>query len=152
MIKAGVFVLLGAFVFCTSTSFAKTSTAKSVKKNADIAAISGYDLKMELSLNGKIISSPQILAKAGETATITQKTDDQENFIEVTAIDGSILGNDGIMMTFVVGTVDKDGQRRILSKPQIFAKENKPSEITVEQDGSEEILSLSVVAKRKTLQ
>ena len=148
MIKAGILVFMGALFFA-STSFAKTT--KIAKNNVHTAATSGYDLKMELSMNGKIISSPQILAKAGETATVTQKTDDQENFIEVTAIDGSILGNDGIMMTFVVGTIAKDGSRTILSKPQIFAEENKQSEIMLEQDGSNEMLSLSVVAKRKTL-
>lgn len=125
--------------------------------SAAIRKTNGYDLKMKLSLNGKLISSPRIIAKAGETATIIQKTDDreEENFIEVTAIDGTILGNEGIMLTFVVGNIAKDGTRKILSKPQVFAKENRKAEVTVEQAAehgdSKEMLSLSVVAKRKSL-
>ena len=119
--------------------------------NAKTQNLNGYGLEMELSLNGKLISAPQINTKVGETSIITQKTDTTENFIEVTAIDSSILGNDGIMMTFVVGTIDKDGNRTITSKPQIFAKENTHSEVTVSQDDGKETLSLSVLAKRKTL-
>lgn len=143
MKKASLLVLLGAIVFSASASFS-SSLAKT-------AQINGYDLQMELSMNGKIISSPQLNTKVGETSTITQKTDTEENFIEVTAIDGSILGNDGIMMTFVVGIVDKEGNRTILSKPQIFAKDNTHSEVTVEQGEGKQTLSLSVLAKRKTL-
>ena len=139
MNKANILGFLGVLVFLTSAAF------------ANISQFNGYDLKMKLSVNGKIISAPHILTKAGETTTITQKTEDEESFVEVTAIDGSILGTEGIMMTFVVGTIDKDGQRTITSRPQIFAKENKQSKVTVEQDGRNEILLLSVVAKRKSL-
>lgn len=139
MNKTNLLVLLGAMIFSALTVNAKTRD------------LNGYGLEMELSLNGKVISAPQINTKVGETSFITQKTDSEESFIEVTAIDGSILGNDGIMMTFVVGTIDKDGNRVITSKPQIFAKENTHSEVTVEQDGGKETLSLSVLAKRKSL-
>ncbi len=134
------FTGFSALIFLASTSIA-----------APIAPPNGYDLKLKLTMNGKIISSPHILTKAGEPATITQQTETQNNFIEVTAIDESILGNDGIMMTFVVGTIDNEGQRTILSKPQVFAKENKKSEIMIEQGDTKDMLSLTVVAKRKTL-
>lgn len=134
------FAGLCAFMFLASTSIA-----------APTPPPNGYDLKMKLTMNGKIISLPHILTKAGEPATITQKTETQNNFIEVTAIDESILGNDGIMMTFIVGTIDNEGQRTVLFKPQVFAKENKKSEIMIEQGETKDMLSLTVVAKRKTL-
>lgn len=139
MKKTTLLVLSGSIVFSALSAFAKTTQ------------FNGYGLEMEVSKNGNLISVPQINTKVGETSTYTQKTDSEENFIEVTAIDGSILGNEGIMMTFVVGTIDKDGNRIITSKPQIFAKENTFSEVTVEQDSGKETLSLSVLAKRKTL-
>lgn len=150
MKKTQLLILLGTIVFCTSAAFAEITTETSEEKAAQF---NGYDLAMKLSVNGKVISSPNIKTKVGETSTITQKREDEdeENFIEVTAIDSSILGNEGIMMTFVVGTIDEDGKRTILSKPQIFAKENIQSEITVEQGGGKENLSLSVLAKRDTL-
>lgn len=112
----------------------------------------GYDLKMELSLNGKHISSPRIIVKEGETATVTQKTDSEESFIEVVAIEGTVQNHNSIMMKFVVGTISKNGERTIVSKPQILARENEPAQITVsEKENGPVQLSLSVIAKRKAL-
>lgn len=114
------------------------------------ASTNGYDLKMDLSMNGKHVSSPRIILKAGEKGTINQKTDTEESFIEVVATEGQVQNNKGIMMNFTVGYIGKNGERTIVSKPQILAKENEPALITVgEKDGTE--LSLSVVAKRKSL-
>lgn len=114
------------------------------------ASTNGYDLKMDLSMNGKHVSSPRIIVKAGEKGTINQKTDTEESFIEVVATEGQVQNNKGIMMNFTVGYIGKNGERTIVSKPQILAKENEPAQITVgEKDGTE--LSLSVVAKRKSL-
>lgn len=114
------------------------------------ALTNGYDLKIDLSMNGKHISSPRVIAKAGETASISQKTDTEESFIEVVATEGSIQNHNGILMNFVVGVIDKNGQRVIKAKPQILAKENETAQITVaEEDGNQ--LSLSVTATRKSL-
>lgn len=135
------FFLLSVLVF---TSFNAFSAIRKTK---------AYDLKMQLSLNGKIISSPQITAKVGEAALITQKINDTDemSFIEVTAIDGTILGNTGIMMTFKVGTIDANGEKTIYSKPHVFAKENKEAEIVVEHGtgDSKELMSLTILAKSK---
>lgn len=114
------------------------------------AATNGYDLKMDLSLNGKHISSPRVIVKAGETATVTQKTDTEESFIEVVATEGSIQNHKGILMNFVVGVIGKNGERTIKATPQVLAKENEPAQITVGEKNGEEV-SLSVVAKRKAL-
>jgi type II secretory pathway component GspD/PulD (secretin) len=119
--------------------------------SAFAATTNGYDLKMDLSLNGKHISSPRVIVKASETATITQKTDTEETFIEVIAAEGEIQNHKGILMKFTVGTINKDGKRTIISKPQILAKENEKSQITVGESGSSENLSLSVLAKRRAL-
>ncbi len=114
------------------------------------AATNGYDLKMDLSLNGKHVSSPRVIVKAGETATVTQKTDTEESFIEVVATEGSIQNHEGILMNFVVGVIGKNGERTIKAKPQVLAKENEPALITVGEKNGEEV-SLSVVANRKAL-
>lgn len=111
----------------------------------------GYDLKMELSINGKHISSPRVITKDGVVATITQKTNTEESFIEVIASEGEVQGNKGIMMKFVIGVIGKDGERIIVSQPQILARENVKAEIKEGQNGDKETLSLSVVAKRKVL-
>lgn len=115
-----------------------------------LASTNGYDLKMELSLNGKHISSPRVIVKAGETATVTQKTDTEESFIEVVATEGKVQNHKGIMMNFVVGVIGKDGERTIKAKPQILAKENEPAQITIGGKNGDEV-SLSVIANRKAL-
>lgn len=114
------------------------------------ASTNGYDLKMDLSLNGKHVSSPRLIVKAGETASISQKTDTEESFIEVVATEGSIQNHQGILMNFIVGVIDQNGQRVIKAKPQILANENEAAQITVGENNGDEI-SLSVVATRKSL-
>jgi type II secretory pathway component HofQ len=114
------------------------------------AGASGYDLKIDLAVNGKIVSSPRILVKAGEMGTIVQKNDAEESFVEVIATEGTINNHSGILMNFNIGFIDKNGKRNISSSPQILATENKPAQITVgEKNGT--VMSLSVVAHRRTL-
>lgn len=108
-----------------------------------------YDLKLELSVNGQLISTPSIRAIAGEKASIIQKNGTEESFIDVVATEGQgqIKGKKAILMKFIVGTI-KDGQRTILSQPQILALENSKAEITIKEPTGKENLSLSVVAKK----
>lgn len=115
-----------------------------------LAATNGYDLKMDLSMNGKHVASPRIIVKAGEMRTVNQKIDTEESFIEVVATEGQIQNNKGIMMSFTVGYIGKNGEKTVVSKPQILAKENEPALITVEKKNGTE-LSLSVLVKRKSL-
>ncbi len=114
------------------------------------ASTNAYDLKMELSLNGKHVSSPRLTVKAGETAYINQKTDIEESFIEVVATEGAIQNHQGILMNFIVGVIDQNGQRVIKAKPQILANENEAAQITIGENNGDEI-SLSVIATRKSL-
>ncbi|MBL7544088.1 MAG: hypothetical protein JNL11_09735 [Bdellovibrionaceae bacterium] len=114
------------------------------------ASTNSYDLKMDLSLNRRHVSSPRLIVKAGETAYINQKTDTEESFIEVVATEGSIQNHQGILMNFIVGVIDQNGQRVIKAKPQILASENEAAQITVGENNGDEI-SLSVVATRKSL-
>lgn len=114
------------------------------------AATDGYHLDMHFLLNGQAVSAPQLLVRAGEKASITQRTDTKESFVEVIVQEGTKQGRKGIQMNFSVGLIAKDGQRVIKGKPQIFARENEPAQITVADDEGDE-LSLSVVVSRKAL-
>ncbi len=108
-----------------------------------------YDLKINLSLNGKHVASPRVIVKAGEKATITQRVDSQESFIEVVATESEAKNAPGIMMKFIVGYIQKNGDRTIISQPQILTNENFPSTMTVGKIGEEQ-LSLTVQAERKS--
>lgn len=112
-------------------------------------AAKGYDLKIDLSLNGKRMSSPRVLVKAGEKAIVSESGKNGGTFIEVMATEGEVQGNSGIMMSMTVGTIDKKGARTILSRPKILAVENSESKITVgELENGTEQISLSVTPKR----
>ena len=111
----------------------------------------GYALKMELSMNGKVVSTPRLVVRSGETGSITEESAARKTFIEVTATEGSVQKRKGIMMNFVVGLVAKDGTRTVLSRPSILANENEKAEITVANKESGETVALSVIATRKAL-
>lgn len=114
------------------------------------AATNGYDFKIELSFNGKHISSPPFFVKENELKTVIQETDTEVVFIEVIASEGEIQNHKGILMKFTVGMIGKDGQRTTISKPQILANESEQAQINVGKSGGSENLALSVVAKRKS--
>lgn len=118
---------------------------------ANSAPTTGYDLKMELSMNGKVVSTPRLIVRSGQTGSITEDSATRKTFVEVTAMEGSVQNHKGIIMNFVVGVIGKDGKRTVLSRPNILAKENEKAEIEVSDKESGETLALSVIVARKAL-
>lgn len=114
------------------------------------AASKMYDLKMDLLINGKRISTPRILVKEGETARVDQEDSRSKSFIEVVAGEGEIQNRKGILMNFTVGYIDKAGKRKIVSQPQVLAKENEIASIEVSNMNGKEKIKLSVLPQRKT--
>ena len=51
------------------------------------------------------------------------------------------------MMKFNISIIGKNGERKIVFKPQILAKENEKAEIII-NDNKENKLSLSVIASK----
>jgi type II secretory pathway component GspD/PulD (secretin) len=114
------------------------------------AAKQEYDLKMDLSMNGKHIASPRVLVVEGEKATVSQKSNDEEDTIEVTATEGDSQGRKGILLDFVVSVVGKDGKKKVVSRPRILTLEGEKATLSSRQnDASPEEVSLSVVATRR---
>jgi type II secretory pathway component GspD/PulD (secretin) len=117
-----------------------------------LAATKGYDLKINLSMNGRHVSSPRLTVKPGEVALITQKSGEDESFLEVVATEEAGSGTKkGILMSFAVGYIRKNGERTIVSRPRIMAVENEKAMIMVGGNEGEESISLSVIAKRRAL-
>jgi len=113
-----------------------------------IAAQQAYDLKMELSLNGQAVASPHIIVKEGKTATVIQKKNGKETFIEIVASEKQTEEYKGILMKFKVGMVGANGQRTVLSEPQILTIENEKAQVTVGNNEHSEAVSLTVIASR----
>lgn len=114
------------------------------------AASKVYDLKMDLQVNGKRISSPRVFVKEGEVARVDEASSHSKSFIEVVASEGEVQNRKGILMNFTVGYIGKDGKRKIVSQPQVLAKENEIASIDVNNMNGKEKLKLSVLAQRKS--
>ena len=116
------------------------------------ASIPGHEIKMDVHMDGKLVSSPRLIVKSGEMATISQKNKVDENFVEVETNDENVNDKKLISMKFTLGRINENGERIILARPHILAQENESVEITVAEKGNPEKLSLSVTATRKDIQ
>ena len=120
--------------------------------SAAFAGTNGYDLKFDLSLNGKHVSSPRMNVLEGAVASIEQKNSTDSSYIEVKATEVMVSNKKRIKMNFTVGVVDKFGQKTVISKQNVIARENELVKITLnENEDNSKHLALSVVAKRKLL-
>lgn len=106
---------------------------------------------MELSLNGKKVSTPRTIVREGQVGSVTEGNSAEQIFIEVVAKEGEIQNHKGIMMNFVVGKIGHDGQKTIMSRPQILTKENEAAQVALTETNGQEAILLSVVAQRKSL-
>ena len=127
------FIILATGLFCIN-AFAGTKS---------------FDVKAQVSINGKLISSPHIITKPNELASISQKGDNnKQTLIELIASDYSTKDTkDGIMMKFTVSSID-NGKKTVISKPQIIALPGEPAEILVGETGKADSVRVSVVATR----
>lgn len=119
------------------------------------ASVHKFDLKIDFSLNGKHISSPQILLLEGEPSTITTNTEAGKIFLTVTTMalrefkgaDTKSLKNKKLIpLQFAVGKIDKAGNEKILSQPQLIAIEGQRATITEGTDKNKEEISIAVTA------
>ena len=120
-----------------------------VSGSSSFAAMRSYDLKMDLSMDGKHVSSPRVITEEGSVASITQQADGKTYFIDVVASEEGAKG--AINMKFVVGTVSDSGERTVVAEPTISALEKEKAEISVRDETSPARVSLSVVATRSRL-
>lgn len=117
---------------------------------ASSASHNNYVLKLDWSKNGKSIFSPQILVQSGKKGTVSQKTENEEPFIEVLASEIKHQGQNRLLMNFTLGYIQKNGKRTIVSQPKMMTRENESGLMTfTKKDGSE--FSLSAEFSKKSL-
>jgi len=116
-----------------------------------LASEKGYKLDMELSMNGKAVSSPKLTIREGETGTITSETAETKSSFEVVATEGEVKGAKGILMKFKVSHLNKDGSKEIISKPTILSKNGEEATVAIGEQGKKAEMVLKVVATRKIL-
>ena len=111
------------------------------------AAEKTYDIKIDLSLNKKKISTSRLIVKEGEGGSVTQDTAAGKSFVEVVAMEGVAENKKAVMMNFIVGMINENGVRTIVSRPQILVAENELAEVIVGDQNNKEVMSMAVVAR-----
>lgn len=127
------------FFLMSSTVFAAGPTA--------------YNMKVDLSLNGKHIGSPQVTTTAGDQASVIIDSKNQKYFIDVVANEEPAKdgGKSGVNMNFTVGTVSATGKKTVISNAGIIAVENEKAQLSQTNNKGVEEFSLAVVVNRKAL-
>lgn len=116
------------------------------------ASTNSYEVKMDLSINGKQHFSPEIIADEGKVVTITQKNNDngEETFVDVITTKKDLKNNkDAVSIKFTAGMIDKKGERHIQFNTKIIALENQQAKITQGSVDGKDELSLSITATRQ---
>lgn len=103
------------------------------------ASVQKYDLNLSYAVNEVNPVNGKITVKERETAILRGK----ETFLEIVAEEGKIMNRSGILLSFNVMEVRKDGKRSVLTQPKLLVKENEPAEITIDD------VALKVTATRK---
>jgi hypothetical protein len=112
------------------------------------ASTKAFDVKAEVSIDGKLVSRPHIVTKPNELASINQKLQgDKDILIEMTASDyHSKDPKNGIMMKFTVSRLD-EGKRTVLATPQIVALPGEEAMIEIGKAKAETV-KVKVLATR----
>ncbi len=113
------------------------------------ASTNGYKLKLNLLVDSTDAAAVEMEVKSGKTASYNQVNGGITNFIDVIASEGTVNGNKGILMKFVVGTHGPDGKKTILGSPQILTQENEETKVMVSGNEQKPGFELSVLAYRK---
>lgn len=107
-----------------------------------------YDMKIEVSIDGKRAATPRVITRAGAKAVVSEKEGSQETYIEVTANPHERDAR-AISMAFVVGTVGKNGERVPLDRMMIIAAENQKAILSSENAQTGKKVEIAVIATEK---
>ncbi len=107
-----------------------------------------YDLKMNLFIDGRQVSSPHIVSREGEKAMLTQSGKNGGNFVEVVAMPVVLNGKESIQMNFTVGTISAKGVRKILATPRLITGNNQTAEISQDNANGQ---TLALVVRPSTI-
>ncbi|MGZ3746785.1 MAG: hypothetical protein ACXWRE_05445 [Pseudobdellovibrionaceae bacterium] len=139
-------LVVAAIIYSTQT-FANEPTEdlnqKLDSKKVEAADNTNTDQKikmnLELSLDGKVVSKPQVITLLNTTANISQKLNNssKELYIEVIPSLEVPQRYDSIMMKFKVGEKE-NGKVKWLSTPQVTALNDDEAKISVHSNNSKD--------------
>lgn len=118
--------------------FSATALAKTQK----------FDLKVNLTVNGKKIASPKLIINEGQRGIISWQNegDKEAYFIDVIAKNDKDFGPDVIFLDLKLG--HGESKKEIETEPEMLVKNNMPGHLTIIDGQSKEEMQLEVTAKR----
>lgn len=107
-----------------------------------------FDLKVNLTVNGKKIASPKLIVTEGKKGMIAWQNEGEKesHFIEVIAKNDNDFGLDVIFLDLKLG--HGESKKEIETEPEMLVKNNTPGTITIIDGQSQETMKLEVTAKR----
>lgn len=115
-----------------------------------VAASNIYNINVKISTDGQPETASGLTIEEGKTGTIVSETNVEKSYFEVVATEGEFDGNKGILMKFVVGSILKDGSRKVISQPTILAKAGEEASIEIGNNKKEK-MTLKVIASRQAI-
>jgi hypothetical protein len=116
------------------------------------AAEKKFEVKMDVAINGKTVSTPRLNLKEGEKATVRQNSFGEKTFIEVMATEQVARnGSSSILLDFVVGKYNSDGTKTTISEPQLLTLPNEEAQVVVEKPSGKNDFSFKVTANKAKL-
>lgn len=115
-------------------------------------ATSGYKLQMNVLMDGKLVSSPELIVEKDKKAMLIQENADSKvkTEISILASEGNIDGNTGILLDMSVAQLIGD-DRTIISAPQILVSEGKEALFESSNADGTDKFELKVVPTRVLL-
>lgn len=108
------------------------------------AGTRSYELKFDMTLDGKNVGGGKVISELGKTSSIIKK---DSHTIEITLNEHPSKNPKAIMINFVVK--DKDG--KILSTPKIATSEGVKAKMSQASTEGKEFLSVEVIANEVQL-
>lgn len=119
--------------FISITAFAKTQK---------------FDVKVNLTVNGKKIAAPKLIINEGQKAQVSwqQEGEKEARFIEVVAKNDKDFGPDVIFLDLKLG--HGESRKQIETEPEMLVKNNTPGHLTIIDGQTQETMQVEVTAKR----
>lgn len=103
------------------------------------AAVQKYDLNLSYAVREEAAVKGSMALTEGKKVVMEGK----DHSLEIIAEEGKIMNRTGILLSFNVLEVRKDGKRSVLTQPKLLVNENEEAQITIDD------VALTVTAKRK---
>ena len=106
-----------------------------------------FEVNVELSIDGELVSSPHMIVPNGESSSVTIKNKKGEEMVlQLRASDLPKKGlKQGVIMRFAVG-YNRDGKTEIISRPHILANIGEAAELSVHDTKTSETIKIKAIA------